>query len=247
MAHVLQVRQAVTVAARMPTVRARPAGSCATAVRRMGHMHCAQEDEDRYQLDLESEVHLQTPSAAEYFKVCVKVEQLKRELAEEQQANRRLQDAMVLQQNEHATEAASLRSTNDQLRAEILELIQDLETTLSAGPGRGRSEGIECLKQSLCHSSSLETLCRQESLPRIGLHRTGEMQSPLARSNELQDLTLPKQRSIYIPCWNEITRHIQEKADRDREGSVDEAASTGCSLLTRSGSFDSDLSLREVL
>lgn len=244
MAHLLQVRQAVTVAARMPTVRARPAGSCAAAAVRMGHM---QEDEDKHRLDLESEVHLQMPSAAEYFKVCAEVEQLKRELAEERQANRRLQDAMVLQQSEYAKEAVSLRSTNDQLRAEILELIQDLETTLSAGPGRGRSEGIESLKQSLCQSPSLETLCCQQSLPRVGLHRTGEMQSQLTRSDELQDLTMTKQRSIYIPCWNEITRHIQENATRDREGSGDEAASTGCSLLTRSGSLDSDVSLPDVL
>eukprot|EP00931_Biecheleriopsis_adriatica_P102671 TRINITY_DN77610_c0_g1_i1.p1 TRINITY_DN77610_c0_g1~~TRINITY_DN77610_c0_g1_i1.p1 ORF type:complete len:239 (+),score=53.39 TRINITY_DN77610_c0_g1_i1:17-733(+) len=174
-------------------------------------------------------------TAAQYLQVCAELEVTRRQLEEERQFSRKLKDLLVTQRAEHSQEVADLNSAKEQLRAEVLDLIQDLETTLSATPSRRPSydsEGMESVKRSLL-------------LQPVGVEGEGSRQpTPAAfatlslpeRAEQSQKMHayVEEHPSFHIPKWYQTTRNIESKKSASAD-TGDDGSSVG-SLLTRCAS-----------
>eukprot|EP00440_Ansanella_granifera_P026891 gb/GFBE01029200.1/.p1 GENE.gb/GFBE01029200.1/~~gb/GFBE01029200.1/.p1 ORF type:complete len:249 (+),score=50.74 gb/GFBE01029200.1/:1-747(+) len=159
------------------------------------------------------------PCMAQYLQVCAELERTKLQLQREREFTGKLKELLMTQQVEHSQEVKSLNEAKEQLRTEVLDLIQDLETTLSARPSRSRTEevdGIEGIKRSFLSEPNLRPLSVPETAPE---------QKKVKREEE--------ETSFQIPNWAQITRNIQSKCAHP-DGS-DDTSDIG-SLLTRSGS-----------
>jgi len=179
----------------------------------------------------------EAPTAARYLQVCAELERTKQQLAEEREFTARLKEMLMTQHETYTKEVSTLHGANDQLRVEVLDLIEDLETTLRARPS-SRSRIVEP-SATLVNLNSLE---RDLSAPSRSAPGAAQAESWGPAESELPASAAPGEKgSFYIPNWNEITRHITKAS---RENSDDDLSD---SQLTRCGSsLSSTTSLSEV-
>eukprot|EP00439_Symbiodinium_sp_Y106_P060278 s889_g8.t2 len=169
------------------------------------------------------------PTAAQFHQMQVELERSRRQLAEERQVTQKLRELLVMQNAEYSQEITSLNNTNEHLRGEILDLIQDLEATLCGQPGQTpAAENLATMKRAVSKRCLTSEPIPQETGSLKGLAIDGAKEGT-------------EKLSCIIPNWNEIMRHIGGPAAKEDDGH-----SIG-SLLTRSGSsVSSTPSLEDV-
>jgi len=123
-------------------------------------------------------------AATQLRQMQAELDDARRQLAEEQQVSQKLREQLSTQRAEYTREINSLQRAKDQLSNEMLELIQDLEGTLTAP--EGNAESLATIKRVLSEGSL-------ETTPVIGL-----------KADKSERL---------IPNWNEIIRHFGQKDD----------------------------------
>lgn len=123
-------------------------------------------------------------TATQISQMHAELEDARRQLAEEWQVSQKLRELLVTQRAEYTQEIASLKRTKDKLSTEMLDLIQDLERTLSEPCGN--REPLATMKRVLSERS-LAT-----AMPETGKTEKSER---------------------LIPNWNEIIRHFGQKDD----------------------------------
>eukprot|EP00931_Biecheleriopsis_adriatica_P076838 TRINITY_DN50503_c0_g1_i1.p1 TRINITY_DN50503_c0_g1~~TRINITY_DN50503_c0_g1_i1.p1 ORF type:complete len:254 (+),score=40.71 TRINITY_DN50503_c0_g1_i1:37-762(+) len=187
------------------------------------------------------------PTTAQYLQVCAELEITRQQLEEERQFTRKLKDLLMTQHAEHSQEVADLNSAKEQLRAEVLDLIQDLETTLSTRPSRSPSQDggdrIECVKRSLL-LQPMDDEGEASSQPSPAAFAISPATSRSSQSTRSTPRSA-EDESFHIPSWTQITRNIQSKKPLSMD--VADDGSTVGSQLTRCASSLSSGSTRSSL
>eukprot|EP00435_Cladocopium_sp_Y103_P041196 s64_g11.t1 len=154
-------------------------------------------------------------SALQLHQMQAELDKTRRQLEEERQVSQKYRELLVSQRAAYTQEITSLQSNNDHLSHEMMELIQDLERTLSSAL-EGKTDGLATMKRVLSER------CLEAATPVVG---------PVGLKSEKSERL--------IPSWNEMLRHAFRKDD---DGSSIGSVVTRCASSLSSTTSQTSLS-----
>lgn len=140
-----------------------------------------------------------TASALQLRQMQAELDKTRRQLEEERQVSQKYRELLVSQRAAYTQEITSLQSNNDHLSHEMMDLIQDLERTLSSAL-EGKTDELATMKRVLSER------CLEAATP----GPVGPV-GPVLKSEKSERL---------IPSWNEMLRHAFKDDDGSSIGSV---------------------------
>eukprot|EP00930_Biecheleria_cincta_P060154 TRINITY_DN45844_c0_g1_i1.p1 TRINITY_DN45844_c0_g1~~TRINITY_DN45844_c0_g1_i1.p1 ORF type:complete len:266 (-),score=52.34 TRINITY_DN45844_c0_g1_i1:30-782(-) len=183
------------------------------------------------------------PTLKQYLQVCSELDTTKQQLFEEQQRVKMLEGKLMLQEAAYQKEIAALDQTNAQLRADALDLIQDLENTLSSPqPSQWQMDGSEA-------ADALETIKNSFLSRRIAPVQDAEaglvevkIPPPCTHVEAAVNLGPGEDkcaREVFaIPSWSHVNRHMQP--ENSKQDACHDVRSRGSSeTRSRAGSLTS--------